>query len=251
MSEILELKRTIVYGPVRSRRLGRSLGINLMPPGRKVCTFDCLYCQYGWTAADTLGPGSGLPTPGEVVSAIAGALAALPEPPAFLTFSGNGEPTMHPDFPEVVERVIALRDRVAPSARTALLSNSSRVGVPAVRGALRRLDARIMKLDAGSQACFERFNRPSHVGIDEVVAGLAELGGVTLQALFAGGPAGNLAEEEVDAWVARVEAVRPTAVQVYTLARGYPSAEIEPAPPDRLAAIAERLRGRGIAATAF
>jgi wyosine [tRNA(Phe)-imidazoG37] synthetase (radical SAM superfamily) len=249
---LLELKSGCVYGPVRSRRLGASLGINALPPGRKTCSFDCLYCQYGWTPRDTESQAASFPSVEQVLSEVAAALAELVDPPAFLTFSGNGEPTLHPEFPALVEGAIALRDRLARSTRTAILSNSTRVGDPDVQAALRRLDVRIMKLDAASQSTLDAFNQPLWpLAIGELIAGLRALGEVTLQALFASGPAGNLDEEHVTRWLEAVREIRPMSVQVYTLARGFPSRDIEPAPPAALAAIAATLRESGIAATAF
>jgi len=119
----LRPKEGITYGPVRSRRLGRSLGINLMPPRRKVCTFDCVYCQYGRTASFSVDSAeSGLPTVPEVAAAVELSLAGLAEPPEWLTFSGNGEPTLHPEFPAMVEAVDTLRDRLCPATGTAVLS---------------------------------------------------------------------------------------------------------------------------------
>lgn len=249
---LLELKKGCVYGPVSSRRLGRSLGINVLPPARKVCTFDCQYCQYGWTHRDCLASADGFPAVAAVLGEVEAALRQLPDPPAFLTFSGNGEPTLHPAFPHLVDGVIALRDRVAPSARTAILSNSTRVGDPVVRAALRRLDARIMKLDAGSQATLDGFNQPLEpLAVDELVDGLGELDEVTLQALFAGGPAGNHSPDHVAAWLACVERIRPVAVQVYTLDRDVPSRHLAPVPRPDLEAIAAALEARRITATAF
>ncbi len=251
---LLELKRGVTYGPVRSRRLGRSLGINLLGGVAKTCTFDCLYCQYGWTPPDAVArlDQAALASPGEVLAAVEAALAGLDEPPAYLTFSGNGEPTLHPRFDEIAEGLLVLRDRLAPSARTAVLSNSTRVHDPRVRAALRRLDVRIMKLDAGTETTFRRFNRPSgEVSLGRVLDGLRDLGDVTVQTLFAAGPDGNASAEDVRAWVSAVLTVRPVAVQVYTLARGYPSERIGPVGSRFLAAVRDRLRDLGVAAEAF
>ncbi len=251
---LLDLKPGITYGPVRSRRLGRSLGINLLGGAAKVCTFDCLYCQYGWTPPDAISRATfdSLPGTDEVVAAVEAALAGLERPPDYLTFSGNGEPTLHPRFGEIVDRLRAVRDRLAPAARTAVLSNSTRVGDPAVRAALARLDVRIMKLDAGTEATFRRFNRPlGSVTLAHVLDGLRALGGVTIQALFADGPDGNIEPDEIRAWVDAVVSVRPAAVQIYTLARGYPSDRIGPVGPRLLEAMRDRLAALGIAAEAF
>ncbi len=251
---ILDLKRGITYGPVDSRRLGRSLGINLLGGTAKLCTFDCLYCQYGWTPS---GIGDhpedrGMADPDEVLAAVQRALERLDDPPAYLTFSGNGEPTLHPRFGEIVDGINALRDRLAPAARTAVLSNSTRVSDPRVRSALARLDVRIMKLDAGTEEAFRRFNRPlGRVSLREVLDGLRALGGVTIQTLFADGPDGNTDAEEIHAWVDAVVWARPIAVQLYTLARGYPSDRIGPVGPRLLAAIRDRLLALGVPATVY
>jgi wyosine [tRNA(Phe)-imidazoG37] synthetase (radical SAM superfamily) len=257
MSELLPLKEGIIYGPVHSRRLGRSLGINLLPPGRKLCTFDCLYCQYGWTpaAAAEKGKPAKLPAPEEVVEALEAALLALEEPPAYLTFSGNGEPTLHPDFPGIVEAVIGVRNRLAPHADTALLSNSSRVGASGILGAVLRIDRPIMKLDAGNEAVFRAFNRPA-AGADyeRMIAGLAALAarkGISLQSLFAAGPMGNLDEGHVRDWADKVRMIQPRDVQIYSISRPVPSRAIAPASRESLAEIEDRLRRLGIEATAF
>jgi wyosine [tRNA(Phe)-imidazoG37] synthetase (radical SAM superfamily) len=249
---LLSLQRGITYGPVRSRRLGHSLGINLLPSDTKVCTFNCLYCQYGWTDLAALGRlGSlALPSRQQVADALERALSSPSSqvpPPAYITFSGNGEPTVHPDFPAIVEDVTALRNRLAPAARTAILSNSTTVSDRAVRDALARLDVRIMKLDAGTESRFRAYNQPAPgYQLASIVEGLAGLGDVTLQVLFAGGPAGNASEEDVEAWISRVRAVSPASVQVYTLDRGYPSAKIEPVERAALEMICDRLREAGV-----
>jgi wyosine [tRNA(Phe)-imidazoG37] synthetase (radical SAM superfamily) len=252
MSGLLALKGGFAYGPVSSRRLGRSLGINALPPGCKTCSFDCAYCQYGWTNPAAAFSRADFPTVAAVLAAVEDALAQLDEPPAYLTFSGHGEPTLHPELGALVDGVIALRDRLVPQTRTAILSNSSRVHDPAVRAALVRLDQRIMKLDAGTESTFRRFNRPVEgVTLDATVTGLRQLADVTIQSLFAAGPDGNTEPAEIDAWVGRVITIAPQAVQIYTLARGYPSHAIAPATPELLTEIAARVKARGIPAREF
>jgi wyosine [tRNA(Phe)-imidazoG37] synthetase (radical SAM superfamily) len=250
---LLAPKDAIVYGPVRSRRLGRSLGINLLPSARKTCSFDCQYCQYGFaTPVVAAGRSAGFPTPEQVIAAVESALGQSVDAPAWLTFSGNGEPTLHPRFAEVVDRIIALRDRLAPQARTAILSNSARAGDEGIRGALARLDARIMKLDVGTEAGLRRFSQAAaRLRLESIVDGLARLGDVTLQSLFAGGPSGNLEPVEVDAWLEAVTRIRPLAVQLYTLDREAPNRGLTRAHPDELDEIHTRLSARGIPATVY
>jgi len=251
---LLSPQRGITYGPVHSRRLGRSLGINILPAGRKVCNFDCRYCQYGWTDPRFLASmkESDFPAVADVLDAVASTLKTLFEPPAYLTFSGNGEPTLHPRFGEIVEGVARLRDALAPRARTAILSNSSRVTDAGVRKALARLDVRIMKLDAGTEECFQRYNRPVEgLTLEAVVEGLRALPGTTIQTLLTAGPVGNLDEKETAAWLERVDAIRPRAVQLYTLDRGAPCEQLVAATRDELTAVGVRVEALGIQAEVF
>ena len=153
MSRVLELQKGIIYGPVSSRRLGRSLGINLSPTARKVCSFNCVYCHYGWTkvlTSDLSAYIDDLPAPKAVEKALEETLRTLDPPPQYITFSGNGEPTLHPDFEEIVDRVRVVRDRTGTQADIAILSNSTGLANQSVLRGLASLDVRIMKLDAGT-----------------------------------------------------------------------------------------------------
>jgi wyosine [tRNA(Phe)-imidazoG37] synthetase (radical SAM superfamily) len=226
---LLALQKNIVYGPVNSRRLGRSLGINILPAGKKICTFNCLYCQYGWTDYDMVKNVQKEDFPGTemIISSVEEALAGLGEPPAYLTFSGNGEATIHPDFPEIVDGLIKLRNRTAPGSKTAILSNSTLADNENVRKALAKLDARIMKLDAGSQAVFASYNDPmDDIILDSITDALMLLKDVTIQSLFTGGLLGNYSQSTVDDWIAKIKKIKPVSVQIYTLDRGTPSLSI-------------------------
>jgi len=253
MSDVLPLKNGITYGPVHSRRLGRSLGINLLPPGRKWCTFDCLYCQYGWThPPGESDPSSGIPAPEDVERAVAAALAPLDPPPAYLTFSGNGEPTLHPRFAEIVEIVRRLRDRLASRAKVALLSNAAGIVSPSIRASIGRIEYPILKLDAGNERVFRSYNRPlPGIAYDAVIRGLKETPGIMIQTLFTAGPKGNLQAAHIDVWLERIKEIRPVDIQIYTLARPVPSPDIAPAPAAALREIRDRLCIEGISARVF
>jgi len=229
---------------VNSRRLGRSLGINLLPLKLKICTFNCVYCQYGWTQihGDQLYDASLWPELSDLSTALVDALKKLPSPPSYLTFSGNGEPTLHPAFPQIVEEVIHLRNQHAPEAQTAILSNSSTVSRPDIREAIEKLDVRIMKLDCGNEMYFRKYNNP-HRGIQlqDIVKGLAQMSNVTIQSLFAAGEAGNYSTVHLPAWVEQMRIIEPLMVQLYTLDRGYPSDEIQPVAKENLEKIKQDL----------
>jgi wyosine [tRNA(Phe)-imidazoG37] synthetase (radical SAM superfamily) len=238
---MLPLKQGIIYGPMNSRRLGRSLGINLLPAWGKVCSFDCIYCQYGRTRVKTLDPGpEGFPALDEVTAAVETALTSGPDFDNF-TFSGNGEPTLHPQWPEIVEAVRQLRDRYRPAARLTLLSNSSTVVRPAVRATLARLDAPIMKLEAGDEATFAAMDRPADgVSLEAIVAGLAQVPGLRIQSLMVRGAVTNSAGPAFENWLGVLATLKPVQAQVYSTDRPVPEAGVERVPPEELQQIAAR-----------
>ena len=248
---LLELQSTIIYGPIQSRRIGSSLGVNLLPPNVKTCSFDCLYCQYGWTDF-ALMENANFPSTEDVKKALEEALDTLPEPPRWITFSGNGEPTLHPDFGSIVDIVIGVRDERAKGTGTAILSNSTTVHRPEIREALSKLDLRIMKLDAGTPEMFASYSRPAPgYTFDQVIEGLAALDEVTIQSLFTKGKSGNFTEENVAAWIGHMKRIEPLLVQVYSLDRGFPSREIEKLTRGELEGIVRRLKEEDIPARAF
>lgn len=256
---VIPLQRGVVYGPVQSRRLGRSLGLNVLPDEIKACSLDCSYCQYGWTgirAAKGDRFASFLPTRDRVRTELEAALVELEAagtPPDTLTFSGNGEATLHPDFAGLVEDAVALRDRYAPRCRTAILSNATTVHLPAVREALGRLDDAVLKLDAGTEEMFKRLNRPAAgIRFAAILEGLKAMGGgCVLQSLFVTGSCDNSAPDEVAAWLEAVREIAPRSVQVYTLDRGPADASLRPVPRPRLDAIARAVREAGVEAEVF
>ncbi|MFH0777459.1 MAG: radical SAM protein [Candidatus Eisenbacteria bacterium] len=247
---LLKLQKSIVYGPVASRRLGCSLGVNVLPFEYKLCSLNCVYCQYGWTKEWTLDAKahvSDLPDASDVRLALDEYLSKLGEigvMPSYITFSGNGEPTLHPGFAEIVGAVKKSRDRLLPKARVAILSNSTTVADARTREALEELDVRIMKLDCADQGTYDSFNRPCKgVELSGVIEGLKSLGSFRLQTLLTNL---NSSEESIARWVELVGRLKPSDVQIYTLDRQSPSLEVERLSKEKLEDIArllERLTG--------
>lgn len=245
----IPLQKHIAYGPVASRRLGRSLGVNVLPEGSKVCNFNCPYCQYGWTppvVRERLGITARLAWPPvrAIIDAVDEALArdgAMDR----ITLAGNGEPTLHPEFAKIVDGLRLVRDKRSPSARLAVLSNSSTCAEPQTASALARMDECYMKLDAGDDVMLRRMNG-SPVPIHMVIDGLSRLPDVTLQSLFtrdASGRIDNTTADAVERWIGAVRMVDPKAVHVYTIDRAPAWGRLERVPRmelERIAALVER-----------
>ena len=248
MSRTLGLQKGVIYGPVDSRRLGRSLGINLSPVSYKICSFNCVYCHYGWTKylkPDLSGYTDDLPSVQEVEQELEKTLRSLSTSPEYITFSGNGEPTLHPDFGQVVDAVLEVKKRTGSGARVAILSNSTALADEAVLRALGKLDVRIMKLDAGTDEVLKRINRPARgITVDKIVGGLKRLGDVTLQSVFVDGEVCNTSDEDVKAWLDGVEEVRPISMQIYSLENAPAMSTLVGVPIERLNQIARRVNER-------
>lgn len=248
----------IVYGPIRSRRLGTSLGVNLLPGGMKVCNMNCAYCQYGWTrgAVRYRGEGRGWPTPQAVESAVGARLVRAAETDELLdriTIAGHGEPTLHPEFEDIVTRLRAVRDRIAPGLPIAILSNSTTAGWLEVRRALYAVDERYMKLDAGDPITYARINGPGP-SVATIVDALRVLPPLVIQAMFVTDEkreVDNSTEGVVAEWLMAVEAVHAARVHVYTLDRPPALASLRPVPARRLREIAEHVRAAGIPVDVF
>ncbi len=250
--KIIDLQNGAVYGPVSSRRLGRSLGINLSPWTYKLCSYNCAYCQYGWTSHDRIRDEDFIPA-AQIVSVAQEKIQALKEkeiPLDCFTLAGNGEPTLHPGFCSIVRGVLDLRNRFYPNAGVGILSNSSTVHRADIREALSLLDSRYMKLDAGTSRMFQRLNHPlGAVDWDQMVEGLRLLKKVTLQSLFVQGSVDNTAPEALDFWMNAVKRIAPIAVHIYTVQRGTADPGIIKVSRERLEEIACLLQSRtGISA---
>ena len=243
------MREDTVFGPIRSRRLGSSLGVNLLPRNGKLCNFDCIYCECGWNK-DGLDDRT-MPSAEEVETALRMRLTLCREkgtPVDSITFSGDGEPTLHPAFAEIIDRTLALRDALYPQAKVSVLSNATRIGREEVFLALRKVDNPILKIDAPTDALAARINRP--VGtyhVEDVVAALARFEGeFVLQTMFLRGPAFDSSSPEVlEPWMEIVRKVRPREVMVYTLDRTAPAEGLEKMTPDEMAALVAPLVREG------
>ena len=245
----------IIFGPVRSRRLGLSLGVNLLPIESKLCSFDCIYCECGWNADH---PGQRRFNSREDVYAMLDAtlarMVADGTPPDVITFAGNGEPTMHPDFENIIEDTLSLRDKHAPEAKVSVLSNATQIHREDVRRALLRVDNNILKLDSAFDATVQLVNKPKG---NYTVARTVELlkmfeGQLIVQTMFLRGEylgqrVDNTTEEEVSAWLKLIAEIAPKQVMVYSLDRDTPCQTLEKVEKDELRAIAERVTALGIA----
>lgn len=239
----IPLQSKIIYGPIFSRRLGRSLGVNLLPVSRKTCSFDCVYCQYNQTTDWTLAlERESLPTPDEVFDAVEKALQK-PRSMDFLTFSGNGEPTIHPDFLEILKGVRELLDRHRPDAKLALLSNSTMVSSPEIREAINLIDAPMMKLDAGDEITFQAINHPVEgLQLNEVIVGLLEIPHLMIQSVLVDGKVSNVRGEAYQAWKNVLVDLQPQTIHIYSTERPTMSGDVERVSPQRLSEIAEELK---------
>ena len=244
-----------IFGPVHSRRLGVSLGINLLPADGKVCSFDCIYCECGLNAERR--PKGKMPTREEVRAALEARLqqmAAEGPRPDVLTFAGNGEPTLHPDFRGIIEDTRALRDRYCPEARISVLSNATRILRPDVFAALCRVDNNILKLDTVDDAYIRTVDRPTGPYIaSAIVDGLIRFrGNCIIQTMFLTGTdaegrdVDNTSEHFVEPWLKALKVIGPERVMIYTIDRETPVSTIRKAAPATLDAIASRVEALGI-----
>lgn len=240
---------SIIIGPIHSRRLGTSLGVNLLLPDSKLCNFNCIYCECGWNGAH--GTGGFNPTE-RVVAALEHRLAEMAEAkelPDVITFAGNGEPTMHPDFGRIIDATLRLRDRYAPQTRVAVLSNATMIDRPTVREALLRVDRNILKLDSAVDETVRRINQPQN---GRTVAEMIDLlggfeGRLVVQTMLLRGDYGghridNTTQEEVEAYIGALGRIRPAEVMLYTIDRNTPADGLEKVSFEEMEAIATRLR---------
>ena len=248
-----------IFGPIKSRRLGVSLGINLLPGDGKVCTFDCIYCECGLNAQRR--PKSKLPTRQQVAEALEQKLQQMQAEgiaPDVLTFAGNGEPTAHPDFAHIIDDTLALRDRYFAEAKVSVLTNATRIVNDDVFDALKRVDNNIVKLDTVDINYITRVDRPvGRYNLEDIIARMKALEGrCVIQTLFMRGvdadgiSVDNTTPEYVIPWLEAITHIAPREVMIYTIDRETPIQGLQKASPDILDNIVIQLKQRGIKASA-
>jgi wyosine [tRNA(Phe)-imidazoG37] synthetase (radical SAM superfamily) len=239
-----------VFGPVDSRRYGKSLGINPVPLGEKVCSFDCPYCECGWTTRLRLGPDTSLTWPSveTLTKSLKNRLKTLSNEGVALgaiTFAGNGEPTLHPEFAALVEKTRDLRGSYAPQALIVVLTNGTELGRNDVWDALLRVDEACFKLDAATPEVFKQVNLPhGKVSLDHLVGWLREFPAPIVQTMFVRGSADNTGDAEIEAWLETLEKIRPSRIDLYSLDRPTPDPDLVRVPKADLEGIAKQARDR-------
>ncbi len=245
----------IIFGPVKSRRLGVSLGVNLLPTDSKFCNFNCIYCECGWT-----------PEKGEVKANFHPVELIESKLDAFLldyktrgkhidtiTFAGNGEPTLHPNFEEVIDKTIVLRDKYFPEAKVSVLSNATMLRSRKVVKALKKVDNRILKLDSAINETALLIDQPlGKYHIDKVIELLEQFEGdyilqtMMLKGVYKGQTFDNTSPKELEAYYALLEKIRPAKVMLYSIARDTPADNLEKINAEQLNEIAQKIEAMGI-----
>ena len=248
------LFHSTIFGPIHSRRLGSSLGVNLSPNDGKICSFDCVYCEAGYNSQ---GAGTtGLPTREKVAQELKEKLKSmteLGEPLDVITFSGNGEPTIHPQFAEIIDDTIALRDKYFPQVKISVLSNSTRLGDEAVVAALHKVDNNILKLDSAVNETMRLIDQPTSPSFtcEKVVEQIAQFGGqCVVQTMFLRGEhdgqrIDNTTAQEVEALIEAYKQIDPRQVMIYSIDRKTPEQQLEKVSREELEVIASQLRAEG------
>jgi len=243
----------LIFGPIHSRRLGLSLGVNLLPIDAKICSFDCIYCECGF---NTTMQDSPIPSREQVYQALETKLqemVAEGQIPDVITFAGNGEPTLHKDFEGIIDDTIELRNKFCPTAKVSVLSNSTRIHKPHVFSALNKVDNNILKFDSAIERTMQLMDRPTgkHINVAWFIEHLKKFEGrLIIQTMFLRGEINgerldNTTDEEVEAWLNALEEIRPQQVMIYSLDREAPTQNLEKVTVEELNLIAEKIRERG------
>ncbi|MCC8036043.1 MAG: radical SAM protein [Rikenellaceae bacterium] len=246
----------VIFGPVRSRRLGLSLGVNLLPTDSKLCNFNCIYCECGWNMKGARPRFVDRKTVYTLLREKLAEMESEGTPPDVITFAGNGEPTIHPDFPAIIDDTIALRDELCPSAGISVLTNGTMICREEVRGALMKVDNNIVKLDSAFDKTVRLIDNPQGAySVGATVECMKAFGGqLIIQTMFLRGHykgeiVDNTTDEEVSAWLDIIKEVAPEKVMVYTIDRATPAEGLVKVGIADLEEIAGRVRALGIECT--
>lgn len=245
----------IIFGPVSSRRLGKSLGINLLPNNQKICNFNCVYCECGWTEKTTFGKEKFHPRE-NVSKTLVSRLEQLKRSknePDVITFAGNGEPTMHPAFEEIINDTIQIRDKIIPGGQIAVLSNATLLHKPSVFRALEKVNQNILKIDSAFPETIEKINQPKgKFDLKEIVHRMkAYKRNLIIQTLFLRGEIdgieiNNTSNKEIEAWLELLKEIKPSKVMIYTFHRETSSKGLIRIPEKELQHIADKVEDIGI-----
>lgn len=243
----------VIFGPIHSRRLGLSLGVNLLPLDNKLCNFNCIYCECGWATKGVKPKFNSRVDVKHILGDKLREMATSGALPDVITFAGNGEPTLHPEFEQIIDDTIALRNELAPDAKISVLSNATLIARDSVRRALERVDNNILKLDSAFDHTVQLIDAPNgDYSVAATVEQMRRFDGrmimqtMFLRGVFEGQIVDNTTSEEVDAWLKLVAEVAPRQVMIYTIDRDTPAKDLHKVSLDELRAIATRVEQLGI-----
>ncbi len=252
------LFHSVIFGPVQSRRLGVSLGVNLLPNDNKLCNFNCIYCECGWGKPGGKFRFNDRETVRKALKETLVRMAGEARTLDVITFAGNGEPTLHPEFEAVIDDAIALRDRYMPSAGISVLTNATMIGRPSVLSALQKVDRAMLKLDSGFDETVKVLNNPQgDFSVAKLVAAMKTFGEklivqtMFLRGTYKGESIDNTTSEEVEQWLRILAELKPCEVTMYTIDRETPAKELEKIPLEKLEEIAKKVRTLGIIADVY
>ena len=243
----------VIFGPIHSRRLGLSLGVNLLPVDAKICSFNCIYCECGF---NTTMHEFNFPMRSEVKAILSRKLSQMVEAgeiPNVITFAGNGEPTLHPDFEGIIDDTIALRNELCPTAKVSVLSNSTRIHKPHIFNALKKVDNNILKFDSAIDRTMKLMDQPvgKHIDVAWLITELQKFeGNLIIQTMFLRGEyqgekIDNTTEIEIDAWLEALAKIQPKQVMIYSLDRDTPVQQLQKVTVNELNTIAEQVKAAG------